>query len=263
MILRRRAAAGLALGVALLAGCGSPDAPAHRGSGPATVTRVERCASALPAGTPVRDVRLTGSDGTDLSAADFGSSEGSATVLVLLHQTGPSGLCGWGRFAAAAAERGMASIAIDMCGYGDSECAPGVERDPAAQADLALAHARDDLGARRVVLVGASMGGSSTVIAVADGVRADAWVDVSGVSSWDGVRLQSLADELADGGLPGLVVYARSDGPLQYGAAQRLARTAGARFLDGGSGHGYALLTDTDGQLLPAGEAVLRFARGA
>lgn len=219
----------------------------------------QRCGTAIPSGTAVRELELDGPDGAALSAAAFGP-EHAPTALVLLHQTGPGGLCGWGRFATRAAEQGLASVALDMCGYGDSDCPAGLESDPRAQVETAVAHAHDVLGARRVVLVGASMGGSSTVIAVSDGAPVDAWVDVSGVSTWNGVRLQSRAAALREAP-PGLVVQARSDGPLEYAAARRLARTSGARFLDGGSGHGYELMADYRGRLLPAGRAVIDFAQ--
>jgi len=249
---------------ALLGACSAGDGRAASEPADGTASPVsslaERCGSALPSGAQVRELTLEGDGGLTLSAAAFGP-ERARTALVLLHQTGPGGLCGWGRFASRAAEQGLAVVAVDMCGYGDSDCPPGLESDPRAQVEPALAHVRDEVGARRVVLVGASMGGSNTVIAVSDGARVDAWVDVSGVSTWDGVRLQSRAGALRTAP-PGLIVYARSDGPLEYAAARRLARTSGTRFLDGGSGHGYELVTDHRGRLLAAGRAVIRFAQG-
>ncbi|MBB6628719.1 hypothetical protein H5V45_15440 [Nocardioides sp. KIGAM211] len=260
---------GLLVGLLALGGCSAGDTSTS-GTAPTSPSAADpstptdpvaalrsRCASGIPDGTPVRPVRLGGGSGPSLAAADFGPTRGSGTVLVLLHQTGPWGLCGWGRFAARAADAGIASVAVDMCGYAESTCDPDL---PAVdQVRVAVAHARDDLGADRVVLVGASMGGSRTVLAVADGARVDAWVDVSGVSSWDGIRLLDRARALARADRPGLVVYARSDGDQQYDAAERLARAAGARFVDGGSGHGYELMTDYRARLLPAGRAVLRF----
>jgi pimeloyl-ACP methyl ester carboxylesterase len=249
----------LSLGLSACTGTGTRGQPASSGAGSQpTPPLVERCGSALPSGAAVEPLALDDGAGTRLSAATFGSA-GSGTALVLLHQTGPWGLCGWGRFATRAADAGLPSVALDMCGYGDSVCAPGVEHRPATLVDLAARWAREHLGARRVVLVGASMGGSSTVLAVTEGAGVDAWVDVSGVSTWDGVRLQSRAGALRSAA-PGLIVFARTDGPSQWRAARRLSRTAGARFVDGGSGHGYELMTDYRGRLLRAGRAVLRFA---
>ncbi|GAA2136676.1 hypothetical protein GCM10009844_03080 [Nocardioides koreensis] len=248
---------------AVLGACSGSDQPTSGGTagGPEPAADLaQRCGTAIPSDAEARALVLDGPDGARLSAAAFGP-ERARTALVLLHQTGPGGLCGWGRFASRAAEQGLAVVAIDMCGYGDSACPPGLERDPRGQVESAAAYARDTVGARRVVLVGASMGGSNTVIAVSDGAPVDAWVDVSGVSTWDGVRLQSRAAALRDAS-PGMIVYARSDGPLEYAAARRLARTSGTPFLDGGSGHGYELMADYRGRLLPAGRAVIDFAQG-
>ena len=81
----------------------------------------------------------------------------SDTVMVLLHQTGTLGLCGWGRFATEAAASGVRSLAVDLCGYGGSECADGEGTPAEQQVDLAAAHARAemDAGAGR-----GAMGGS-------------------------------------------------------------------------------------------------------
>ena len=241
-------------------GTGDTSADPDPAPAPSTMSVIERCGSEIPAGTDVTAHELTAGDGSTFSAADFKADNPTGVVLVLLHQTGRLGLCGWGQFAGAAAGQGIASVAIDLCGYGTSSCTDGLESDPKAQVDLALTHVRDDRAAQRVVLVGASMGGSNSVIAAAAGVDIDAWVDVSGVSSWNDVELQDLAGDLAQRGIPGLIVYATSDGDVEYAAARKLARSSGAEFLDGGSGHGYELLTDTPGRLKPAGRALLAFA---
>ena len=179
---------------------------------------------------------------------------------MLLHQIGGSGLCGWGPWATQAAHAGVAAVAVDLCGYGESVCAERWTTDPAAQVEVVADWAREQLGASRVVVAGASMGGSQTVRAVAGGAPVDAWADVSGPSAWDGVPLSSVADRV-DG--PGLVVYARSDGAAQYRAAQQLAERTGARFVDGGSGHGWELLTRIqDGGLTRAGRILLAFTEG-
>ena len=165
-------------------------------------------------------------------------------VAVLLPQI--SGMCGWGRWAAAAAERdGLTSLLVNPCGYGGSECPADADADPLNEVAPAVALAREEYGASRVVLVGTSMGGSLTVTAVAAGADVDAWVDVSGPPSWDGVDLADLADDLAGDGVPdGLVVMARSDGAAIFAAARELARSAGVPFLPRRSGHGWELLVD-------------------
>ena len=202
--------------------------------------------------------QLTG-DGMSLPAADFVAEEPTGTVLVLLHQTGMLGLCGWADFATEAASVGMMAVAIDMCGYGAAECDDGDATPPEDQVALAADHARKDLGAETVVLVGASMGGSQTVVAVAHGADVDGWVDVSGPAVWEGTTLLDVAADVQARGLPGLVVHAPDDDAQQYAAAQALAPAAGAEFLDAQSDHGWFLLNDHQGTLRPDGQAVIDF----
>jgi pimeloyl-ACP methyl ester carboxylesterase len=204
-------------------------------------------------------VTVLAGDGMRLPAADFVSESPTGTVLVLLHQTGRLGLCGWATFAPQAAAAGLSSVAIDMCGYAAAQCDDGEATPPEDQVALAIAHAREDLGAETVVLVGASMGGSQTVVAVAHGVDVDAWVDVSGPAVWEGTTLLDVAPDVQARGLPGLVAHAPDDDAQQYAAAQALAPAAGAEFLDGQSDHGWSLLNDHQGTLRPDGQAVIDF----
>lgn len=247
-----------------LTGCGDEGGDEPEDGGPGAVPAMsisERCESGVPADAVVTTVEL-GAGELSLLAAEFDVPEGvdaSGTVMVLLHQTGYLGLCGWGQFASEAARHGLRSLAVDLCGYGGSECADGQQAPPEQQVDLAAAHARDAMGAERVVLVGASMGGSRTVMAVAGGAEVDAWAVLSGPSTWDGTTLADLAPDVAARGLPGLIAHAPDDTPSEYAAAQALATATGAEFLDGDSGHGYELLTITMGGLRPDGEELLAF----
>lgn len=208
----------------------------------------------------VRPVRLTGT-GLRLPGIVFrpAAPEGR-TVLVLLHQTDGNGRCGWGYFGNAVAATGMTALAFDQCGYGEAECSVSDPDDPLPQVRLALTYARDRLHADRVVLVGASMGGSRTVRAVAAGAAVDAWADVSGPSEFDRVALAPLATKIH---VPGLVALAAdTDGEEEATLAEALARDSGATWIAAEGGHGYELLTDSDGALRPVGERVLALAAG-
>ena len=218
----------------------------------------DHCASGIPDPADATLVELGDGDLT-LVGAEFAAESSDGTVMVLLHQTGMLGLCGWGKFATEAAAAGLPSLAIDMCGFGGSQCADGAATPPADQVDLAATHAREEMGAERVVLVGASMGGSQTVIAVADGAEVDGWADVSGPDVWEGTTLVDLAPEVQARALPGLVAHAADDDPVWYAGAQALAAATGATFLDGESGHGYGLLTSNLGDLRPDGQQVVDF----
>ena len=268
MVVGRRvalAALGAVIAVATL-GCSSTDSggPQAGASDPVTPTIVEetsladRCGSGIPEPSLVREATIVGPTDMELRAGVF-STGPSETALVLLHQIGGAGLCGWGRFATAAAHAGVTSVAIDMCGYRDSFCAEIYLQDPAAQVAAVASWARAELDARRVVVVGASMGGSQAVRAVAAGVEVDAWVDVSGPSSWDGQRLLGVADKIRQ---PGLVIHSEGDGFGEYRKAQQLAARAGAEFLRAPPGHGWDLVTNLEGDLSRVGVRLLRFAGG-
>jgi len=118
------------------------------------------CSGPVPAGAEQRS--LTASDGTVLNSAWLGSGD---TVAVLLHQTDGNGLCGFLFYADFLAQRGLRVGVVDLCGYGQSPCLGSpLADDPVAQVKLITDAARAD-SARRIVLVGASMGGSTAVTA--------------------------------------------------------------------------------------------------
>ena len=246
--------------VLLLAGCrddrGTPSA-GRTPSGPTEGQVRERCLSGIPDDAPVRGVSTLRGDGIATPAVDIGPATTSRTALVLLPQVN-AGLCGWGKFATYAATKGVSSVLVDLCGYGDSACSEAGSDDVVGQVDLAADHLRT-LGAERVVVVGVSMGGSQSVRATAGGADVDAWADLSGPPSWDGDRLLDLADRID---LPGFVGYARSDGALAYASAQRLARRTGADFVDGGHGHGWEMLTSVFGRPRPFADRLLEFVTG-
>jgi len=253
---RLRRSAELALVTALLvtgaAGCAEePDpADAPQPSAATTTPLPDRCLSAYPDGVPVERVVLEG-EGTEIVGAVVGDSP-ATTAVVLLPQIGAAGLCGWLPYAADMARAGVTSLPMDPCGYGESECDVPIE----AQVELAIDHLRD-LGADRVVLMGASMGGSQTVRAMGAGAEVDSWVDLSGPSAWEGEWLLDVAGDVAE---PGLVVRARSDGdPAELGRARRLAARTGATFVEAPSGHGWDMLLDVDRRPTRVGRAVLEF----
>jgi pimeloyl-ACP methyl ester carboxylesterase len=245
-----------AVGGVLLAGCSSEPESAPRAEAPGPDTFVGHCAKVVRVDAEAEVTELQG-DGLTLPAADFVADSPSGTVLVLLHQVGPEGMCGWAAFAPQAAAAGLSSVAVDMCGYAAATCAETTP--PEDQVALAVAHARDELDAQRVVLVGASMGGSQTVISVARGADVDGWVDLSGPDVWDHTKLRDLVAEVTARGLPGLVAHAPDDNARQYRASMALAEATGAQFLSGESGHGWDLLDDREGVLRADGQTVIDF----
>lgn len=237
---------------------GGPVSAARSDPPPADATAAlrERCLSAMPDDAPLEALTLRGATGGDLEAARMGPATNDR-VAVLLPQVG--GMCGWGRWATAAAGAGLTSLLVNPCGYGESTCTAEQDADPRNEVDAAVAIARQDYGAERVVLLGTSMGGSLTVIAVAHGADVDGWADISGPSEWDGVRLAGLARDLTP---DGLVSMAPTDGQGAVEAAEALARAAGVPFLPGRSGHGWDLLVDpVSGAVTRIGRRLLAFAQ--
>jgi dienelactone hydrolase len=181
------------------------------------------------------------------------------TVAVLLHQTNGNGFCGWLSFAQRVAQvPGQTALAIDLCGYGQSDCAEGsttIGRQ-VAQVRAAIGYARDRLGARRIVLVGASMGGSLAVLAAARDRRVDAVVDLSGPEEWGGAAVHRHGAELR---APLLVAMSDRERPVEIESARALADAAppGSVFLGADSGHGYELLEAADGRPTPVSDQVL------
>jgi pimeloyl-ACP methyl ester carboxylesterase len=177
------------------------------------------------------------------------------TALVLLHQTDGNGLCGWLPFLPVAAAAGYTTLAVDLCRYGEARCRK-VDDGTFADADqvdpvrLAVRYARERLGARRVVVVGASMGGA---VALMSGVAVPGLagvVDLSGPADWPGV-------DVARGGralpVPALVAMADTEGEEAVTRARAVAERApaGSAFLAAEHSHGWDLLTDADGVATP------------
>jgi dienelactone hydrolase len=181
------------------------------------------------------------------------------TVAVLLHQTNGNGFCGWLSFAQRVAQvPGQTALAVDLCGYGESDCAEGsttIGRQ-VAQVRAAIGYARDRLGARRVVLVGASMGGSLAVLAAARDRRVDAVVDLSGPEEWGGAAVHRHGAELR---APLLVAMSDRERPVEIQSARALVDAAppGSAFVGAESGHGYELLEAADGRPTPISDQVL------
>lgn len=236
------AALGAILALVLLAGCAGSggeetDTAAEPGPSPRTIDQQCRGEFAgVEAGV------LEGPDGAWLHTASVGDS---STVAVLLHQTNGGGLCGFLPYAQELADRGVQAELFDLCPYGQSVCQthqPWLE-EPVSQIALVVERARAE-GAERVVLVGASMGGSLAVQA-APAVQADAVVDLSGPAVF------STADFSRDAALltmPALVAISDDD-PDDVEALTEGFDTIPAEtkeFVHVEAGHGYTLLEEDE-----------------
>jgi len=166
---RRRAVAVLAVALTILASCG--DAPTGSTAGS-------------------KEITFTSSDGITLSGRLFGPEDATAGV-VLAHMF-PSDQSAWFDFATRLGERGYRVVTFNFRGYcpgGEAGCSEGEKTISAMWQDVegAVATLRDE-GATRVGLVGASMGGTASLVAASqEGQDIDAVVTLSAPTSFEGL----------------------------------------------------------------------------
>lgn len=181
------------------------------GSAPAQPTGPDACISPK--------VRFRTSDGARLGGAIVGRG---ATGVVFAHQVAGD-RCQWFPFAQELARLGYRSLVFDMRGYGGSPGAMNV--NPHLDVVAAAAELRRR-GARRIVLVGASMGGTG-VVAAAPSIRPPiaGVVELSAPRGFGGVDALAAARRLTR---PALFIAGRDDGDFAQ-ASRALHRAAKSR----------------------------------
>jgi dienelactone hydrolase len=240
-----RSSLGLALVAVLAAGCG--------GGGATTSTTTRRAAAfddCLRPGPAVRVVSVPGPD-ERLPAVVLG--RGGSTGVVFANQSA-SLTCGWLPYARTVARNGVRSVVFDYA-------AASREDEVLAAARWLRAH-----GAKRIVLVGASIGGRAVVTAAARaGPR-----QVDAVVSLSGERiLGAQRDLLLDARrlrVPVLWVSSENDGYTKFGEETRqLYRGARGHarpdrlLVVGGDDHGIDLLTGSQARrVVPAVTGFIR-----
>lgn len=250
-----------------LAGCGS-------GDGDASSEESASASSAAVAGDPQSIDDLCGVD-AEGEYVELRPEDGDSVLpgyemgdgddgVVLLHQIGGNGSCGWVGYAPWLAEQDVSVLAVDVCGSGESACSEDLAGDQAAQIELAVEHLRDG-GAKRVTLVGASMGGAIAQ-GVAGGVDVDAVVAISPPPEWEGVEdVAAAADSIT---VPWLLVAAEDDSGIDPPRLKKARAGSGApgeyRQVTG-TDHGYELVTDgslVDPVIKPLGKELPKWASG-
>jgi alpha-beta hydrolase superfamily lysophospholipase len=158
------------------------------------------CGGEVPTGSTAgsREITFASTDGIRLSGRLFGPEEGGAGV-VLAHMF-PSDQRAWFDFAARLGERGYRVLTFNFRGYcpgGEGGCSQGEKTISAIWQDVegAVAALRDE-GATRIGLVGASMGGTASLVAASrEGQDIDAVVTLSAPIGFEG--LEASPDVLA------------------------------------------------------------------
>jgi pimeloyl-ACP methyl ester carboxylesterase len=256
-----------------LAGCGGD---AHHPAAPSSATRPSASAAAAPAPSATatsaaartsvgeadwyclsaperRAMFLLRGPGRDrLAAVSIGTGH---AAVVLAHQSSGS-LCQWWPYARSLASR-FRVVAFDFDGAGASP--PGDGNYPgevAAAAKWARQH-----GSRRVVVMGASMGGTAVMVAAAHlGDSVAGVIDLSGPADFAGMNALGAARRVH---VPALFAYGTLD--LGFAADVRHVRAAMAArdkpiLAIKTAGHGVDLV-DTEYGFAQVREAVLRFVR--
>lgn len=218
--MRRAVAAVCALGV-LLGGCG--------GGAP------------RPETSPGRTVHFTTDDGVRLT----GELRGRGATAVVLSHMFPADRASWAEFADLLAEEGYLALTYDFRGYGDSggeRAIPEIWRDVLAAIEFVRGR-----GAGRIVLVGASMGGTASLVAAAREEVAGV-VSLSGASTFMG--LLAPPEALRAISEPKLFVAAEGDASAAGTAQQFYANSPPPKRVEivTGDDHGTALLTGTHGE---------------
>jgi pimeloyl-ACP methyl ester carboxylesterase len=163
----QRRCCGLAVAAAVLAaGCsgnanngGQATRPTGQAATATTLTNLPQPSSRCGAPNLKATVlRFPAADGTQLDGVLVGS--GPAGV-VLLHQH-PADLCGFWPYAVYLSKRGLHALAIDLRCYGKSACPQADDAKSRVAGAVAALRAH---GAKRIALVGASLGASTALLA--------------------------------------------------------------------------------------------------
>jgi pimeloyl-ACP methyl ester carboxylesterase len=168
---RARAVAILATATLVLTACGSSDAAAPSGS---------------------EAITFPSEDGVMLAGRIFGPDEGD-TGVVLAHMF-PADQRSWFAFADRLASRGYRVLTFDFRGYcpgGEGGCSEGEQRPADTWRDVvgAIDAIRDE-GVTRVALVGASMGGTASLIGASrEGVEVEVVITLSAPVAFEGLEV--------------------------------------------------------------------------
>lgn len=116
-------------------------------------------------GTPVPTHEWTGADGLTIRGDAWGDPDGR--VVILQHGGGQTRHA-WRGAGETLGDAGYYAVAIDSRGHGDSDWAPDADYTPEKNVQDLVA-VIESIGATEPILVGASMGGSTSLMAIGTG----------------------------------------------------------------------------------------------
>jgi pimeloyl-ACP methyl ester carboxylesterase len=182
-----------------------------------------------------RAVRFQTSDGQTLTGRVFGRGRVGVTLAHMF----PADATSWYPAARSIARAGYTALAFNFRGYASSEGPKQISKAP-TDIEAAMRYLKRH-GARGVAFVGASMGGTASIIA-ADTLDALAVVCVSAPLRFMGLDAPAVANRVQR---PVLLLTARDDGPA-FASVQELERALPNpdTKIYGGNAHGTDLLDD-------------------
>lgn len=226
---------------------------------------VARCG---PPDAPAWTFAIRTADGVQLATAEAGTG---VHGVVLIHELGSRGLCGWWDYAAYLSGRGFHVLLFDHRCTGQSACPTGGSQGNGLMADIAAAigQLRTD-GAAKIVLLGGSQGASEALIAASAATQ--------GVAGVVALSADELTAPLADAPypqtaraaaprlrLPALFAVAGSDRYVSVEDTRTLVASVGSSSkrlveLGGQAGHGWDLVAaDPDGKRPAFSDTVVDF----
>lgn len=199
------------------------------------------CAPAAHTAAPEWLVVFRTSDGVRLNGTQYGSGGSGVVLSHMLRRSQRD----WAPFARRLAAGGYMALTFDFRGHGKSGGArdvSSIDRDVRA----AAAYVRGQ-GARRLVLIGASMGGTAS-LEVATTERVDALAVISSPSSMSRA-LEVTRLELATLSMPSLWITSAGDGQTTEAMRRMYDAIRGPKTLHvyPGAAHGTALFATTHG----------------
>ena len=178
-------------------------------------------AMASPASAAGRPVQLRASDGVALAATMYDASSTQAPAVVLVHMLTRTKE-DWRPLAERLQAAGIAALAVDLRGHGQSEgsAAPSSAMALDVQAAVSWLAGRSEVIAGAVAIVGASLGASLALLAAADAPAVRGVALLSPASDYRGVRLDAAGRKY---GRRPLLLVASSDDPYALRTLRALA----------------------------------------
>ncbi len=257
----RAAVLAVLVGVVFTAGCGlrsdsagesrrTPSAAPPVASAPGSLAPSPVVARCGPPDAPARTFAMRTTDGVQLAAVEAGNG---GRGVVLIHELGARGLCGWWDYAAYLSGRGFHVLLFDHRCTGESRCPVAGAGGNGLISDIeaAVGQLRAD-GAAKIALLGGSQGASEAVIAAS--------AAPPGVVGVVALSADELTKQLADPPfpptasaaapklrLPALFAVAASDRYVSVADTRTLVASVGTSNrrlveLDAGAGHGWDLV---------------------